>query len=195
MDVQLDDDVVFNANDTLVLCVDQEYEFNFRAKDVIHSAYFPHFRAQMNTVPGMTTRFKFTPDITTADMRGRMNNPAFNYILMCNKICGGSHYKMKLIVVVLDKPDYDMWYLKSSWDGKPAQIAQFNKLYKELYKRTPTVEEMKALDGGSKIFKRTYALLKPADAPAAPANGSAPADSLMVATMPADSLKMKAAKK
>jgi len=101
------DDVI--QKDTLFLCVNKEYEFNFRAKDVIHSALFPHFRVQMNAVPGMVTRFKFTPDITTKDMRERMNNPKFNYVLMCNKICGGAHYKMKMIVVVLEEPQYKKW--------------------------------------------------------------------------------------
>lgn len=101
------DDII--QKDTLYLCVNKEYEFNFRAKDVIHSAFFPHFRAQMNTVPGMVTRFKFTPDITTKAMRERMNNPKFNYILMCNKICGGAHYKMKMVVVVLEEAQYKKW--------------------------------------------------------------------------------------
>jgi heme/copper-type cytochrome/quinol oxidase subunit 2 len=31
---------------------------------------------------------------------------------MCNKICGGAHFKMKLIVVVKDKAAYEEW-LKS----------------------------------------------------------------------------------
>ncbi|MFO0495972.1 MAG: cytochrome c oxidase subunit II [Flavobacteriia bacterium] len=101
------DDII--QKDTLYLCVNKEYEFNFRAKDVIHSAFFPHFRAQINTVPGMVTRTKFTPDITTKSMRDRMNNPKFNYVLMCNKICGGAHYKMKMIVVVLEEKDYKKW--------------------------------------------------------------------------------------
>ena len=101
------DDII--QKDTLILCENQEYEFNFRAKDVIHSAYFPHFRTQMNTVPGLTTRFKFTPDITTKDMRVKMNDSKFNYVLLCNKICGSAHYKMKMIVVVLNKSDYKNW--------------------------------------------------------------------------------------
>lgn len=107
IDAMAYDDVI--QKDTLYLCENQPYEFTFRAKDVIHSAYFPHFRAQMNTVPGLVTRFKFTPDISTKSMREKMNNPAFNYILMCNKICGGAHYKMKMIVVVLPKGEYDAW--------------------------------------------------------------------------------------
>ena len=101
------DDII--QKDTLFLCENKEYEFNFRAKDVIHSAYFPHFRAQMNTVPGLTTRFKFTPDITSKDMRVKMNNPKFNYVLLCNKICGSAHYKMKMIVVVLGKAEFKNW--------------------------------------------------------------------------------------
>ncbi len=30
-------------------------------------------------------------------------------VLMCNKICGGAHYKMKMIVVVKDKASYKKW--------------------------------------------------------------------------------------
>jgi cytochrome c oxidase subunit II len=123
LDARAKDDIVFGANDTLYLAKNQEYEFNFRAKDVIHSAFFPHFRAQMNTVPGMTTRFKFTPTITTNEMRVKMNNPNFNYVLMCNKICGSSHYKMKLMIVVLDKSQYKAWYKKVST----------TKLFKDVY--------------------------------------------------------------
>jgi cytochrome c oxidase subunit 2 len=63
----------------------------------------------MNTVPGMTTRFKFTPDTSTEEYRKYKKDPNFNYVLMCNKICGGAHYKMKMIVVVLEKKDYMKW--------------------------------------------------------------------------------------
>lgn len=107
LDASAWDDII--QKDTLYLCKGQEYEIALRAKDVIHSAYFPHFRAQMNAVPGMATRLKFTPNKTTAEMRREKNDEKFNYILMCNKICGGAHYKMKMIVVVLDKPAYRKW--------------------------------------------------------------------------------------
>ena len=101
------DDII--QKDTLHLCVNKDYELTFRAKDVIHSAYFPHFRAQMNTVPGLTTRLKMTPKYTTAQMREKNNNPKFNYVLMCNKICGSAHYKMKMIVVVDTPAQYKAW--------------------------------------------------------------------------------------
>tara|TARA_B100000524_G_scaffold89764_1_gene42054 strand:+ start:22504 stop:23889 length:1386 start_codon:yes stop_codon:yes gene_type:complete len=95
--------------DTLYLCKGREYDFSFRAKDVIHSAYFPHFRAQMNVVPGMPTRFKFTPILTTQEMRESKKDEKFNFVLMCNKICGGAHYKMKMIVVVYPEAEYETW--------------------------------------------------------------------------------------
>lgn len=107
LDARAYDDVI--EADTLHLVKNQDYEFNFRAKDVIHSAYFPHFRAQINTVPGLTTRFKFKPTITTSEMKKKMNNPDFNFVLMCNKICGGAHYKMKMIVVVETPSSYKKW--------------------------------------------------------------------------------------
>lgn len=107
VDANAYDDII--ETDTLHLVKNQDYELNFRAKDVIHSAYFPHFRVQVNTVPGLTTRFKFKPTISTKEMKEKMNNPNFNYVLMCNKICGGAHYKMKMIVVVDTPAQYKAW--------------------------------------------------------------------------------------
>lgn len=97
--------------DTLVLCVDKEYEFAFRSKDVIHSAYFPHFRAQMNTVPGMTSRLKFTPTETSKERKLKEKDSSFEFILMCNKICGAGHYSMKMIVRVVDIEEYHEWLI------------------------------------------------------------------------------------
>lgn len=103
------DDVITNE---LHLEVGVPIELSFRAKDVIHSAYFPHFRAQMNVVPGLPTRFHFTPTVTTAEMREMKKDSKFDYILLCNKICGAAHYNMKMKVVVDSKEDYQKW-LKS----------------------------------------------------------------------------------
>lgn len=94
----------------LVLIKGKEYEFKMRSMDVIHSAYFPHFRAQMNTVPGMITRFKFKPIHTTDDMRKMMHNDKFDYVLLCNKICGAAHSNMQMRVVVVDsQKEYDAY--------------------------------------------------------------------------------------
>ena len=108
-----------------------------RSQDVLHSAYMPHFRAQMNCVPGMITQFAFTPSITTADMRQKQDvinkvehinelrreksielaakgqeelEPyEFDYLLLCNKICGNSHYNMQMKIVVESQEDYEAW--------------------------------------------------------------------------------------
>ena len=108
-----------------------------RSQDVLHSAYMPHFRAQMNCVPGMVTEFAFTPTVTTEEMR---NDPkiiekvaginkirtkksaelvakglpalepyTFDYLLLCNKICGASHYNMQIKIIVESEADYKKW--------------------------------------------------------------------------------------
>jgi cytochrome c oxidase subunit 2 len=43
--------------------------FKMRSQDVLHSAYMPYFRAQMNCVPGMVTEFAFEPIYTTAEYK------------------------------------------------------------------------------------------------------------------------------
>jgi len=111
--------------------------FKIRSQDVLHSAYMPHFRAQMNAVPGMVTQFAFTPTLTTEEMRANPDMVAkvtyinelrskqnaklaalgkapidpytFDYLLLCNKICGTSHYNMQMKLVVDTPEDYKAW--------------------------------------------------------------------------------------
>jgi len=94
------------------LPVGKEIFFTFRSRDVIHSAYMPHFRAQMNCVPGMETQFHFKPTITTAEMRKKLSNDKFDYILLCNKICGASHFNMQMTIIVESEADYKAWLAK-----------------------------------------------------------------------------------
>jgi hypothetical protein len=61
-----EDDVVVQE---LHLPVDRQVVFRIRSQDVLHSMYMPHFRAQMNAVPGMINQFAFTPNVTTKEMR------------------------------------------------------------------------------------------------------------------------------
>jgi cytochrome c oxidase subunit 2 len=89
--------------------VGTEVEFLMRSQDVIHSAFIPHFRMQMNAVPGDVTRFVMTPTITTEEMRNKLGDPEFNYVLMCNKVCGAAHYNMQMNVIVDSKEDYERW--------------------------------------------------------------------------------------
>ena len=128
------DDVVVQE---LHLPAGREVIFKMRSQDVLHSAFMPHFRAQMNCVPGMITEFAFTPTVTTEEMRQtddikakvkkinairRENSNAllakgeealepyvFDYLLLCNKICGASHYNMQMKIVVETPEEFQKW--------------------------------------------------------------------------------------
>jgi cytochrome c oxidase subunit 2 len=99
--------------------VNKEIEFIFRSQDVIHSAYMPHFRSQMNSVPGVATRMKMTPTVTTAEMRKITGNDSFNYILLCNKVCGAAHFNMQMKIVVESEADYNAWVTKQKMFKAP----------------------------------------------------------------------------
>lgn len=120
------------------LPVNRPVLFKMRSQDVLHSAYFPHFRAQMNVVPGMITQFSFTPTVTTNEINdteymrdkvARINEirrekskelaalgeepltdyNQFEYYLLCNKICGVAHYNMQMKVVVESEEEFNAW--------------------------------------------------------------------------------------
>lgn len=93
----------------IVLPVNKPVRFTLGSQDVLHSFYLPHFRVQMNCVPGMPTFFQFTPKTTTAEMQEITDNPNFKYELACAKICGGSHYNMKFNVRVVSEKEYQEW--------------------------------------------------------------------------------------
>ncbi|MDI1356296.1 MAG: cytochrome c oxidase subunit II [bacterium] len=124
-DVAGNDDVL--VKNEMHIPVNREIELNIRSRDVIHSAYLPHFRAQMNAVPGMITYFKFIPNKTTVEMRKdpytvkmmdginkqrALNGKEpieFDYLLLCNKICGVSHFNMQMTIIVDTEADYTKW--------------------------------------------------------------------------------------
>jgi len=122
-DPKSDDDVIVKGEFHLVL--GKPVLFKFRSRDVIHSAYMPHFRAQMNCVPGMETTFEFTPTITTKEMRVKLNNDKFNYVLLCNKICGASHFAMQMDIIVDTQEEYNKWIAEQqTWMQKQAVTSQ-----------------------------------------------------------------------
>lgn len=105
------DDLVINS-DSIYLPKGKQVVLQLRSKDVIHSAYMPHFRVQMNTVPGMKTSFTFEPKYTDEEMLEVATSEGkkfTGYILLCNKICGASHFNMKLFVKVVEPEVFDKW--------------------------------------------------------------------------------------
>ncbi len=91
------------------LVVNEPVLLKFRSQDVIHSAFLPHFRVQMNCVPGLSTQFAFTPTQTTQEMK-LQEGEDFEYVLLCNKICGSAHYNMQMKFIVETQEEYDSWY-------------------------------------------------------------------------------------
>ena len=102
------DDIMTKGNE-MHLPVGIPIDMIFHAREVIHSAYFPHLRVQINCVPGMTTRFYFKPILTTAEMRKISKNEKFDYVLLCNKVCGVAHYTMNMKVVIESPEDFKKW--------------------------------------------------------------------------------------
>ncbi len=96
----------------IVLPVNRPVRFQIGSKDILHSFFIPTMRAQINAVPGMTTYFQLTPRYTTTQMREKENDPAFDYVLLCNKICGSGHYNMKVKVTVVSVKEYEEWLVK-----------------------------------------------------------------------------------
>jgi cytochrome c oxidase subunit II len=101
------DDVVLQQE--IHIPVNQNILLMLRSQDVIHAAYLPHFRVQMYTVPGVQTKFQFMPIFTTAEMRAKLENPKFDYILFCNNICGAAHFNMQMKIVVDTQEDWKKW--------------------------------------------------------------------------------------
>jgi cytochrome c oxidase subunit 2 len=96
----------------IVIPVNKAVRVIINSKDVLHSFYLPDFRVQMNAVPGMPTTFQFTPRLTTAQMREKRNNPKYDYVLLCAKICGAGHYNMQAKVTVVSDAEYAAWLAK-----------------------------------------------------------------------------------
>ena len=96
----------------IVIPVNKPIRININSKDVLHSFYLPDFRVQMNAVPGMPTTFQFTPRLTTAQIREKRNNPKYDYVLLCAKVCGAGHYNMQAKVTVVSEVEYAAWLAK-----------------------------------------------------------------------------------
>jgi len=65
--------------------------------DAIHSFFVPAFRIKQDAVPGMTIRVWFHA------------TKAGKYEIACAELCGLGHYRMKAMVTVYAKDEYERW--------------------------------------------------------------------------------------
>jgi len=93
----------------IVIPVNKPVRFQIGSKDILHSFFIPDFRVQMNAVPGMKTYFQFTATMTTEEMRDKMGDYNYDFVMLCNKICGGGHYNMQTKVRVVTEEEYQAW--------------------------------------------------------------------------------------
>jgi cytochrome c oxidase subunit 2 len=108
------DDIIVKE---LHLLVNQPVVFKCNAREVMHGMYFPHFREQINCVPGMTTEMHFIPTVTTDSIRKITKDTAYDYLLLCNRVCGSGHYNMQMKVVVDNADEFKKWMEKQKTFG------------------------------------------------------------------------------
>jgi cytochrome c oxidase subunit 2 len=93
-------DNIIIMGDDLHLPVGRPVKVLLRSVDVVHDFYVPEFRAKMDLMPGMVTRFWFTPTRTGT------------FEILCAGFCGVGHPQMRGKVVVDSEADYRTWLQK-----------------------------------------------------------------------------------
>jgi cytochrome c oxidase subunit 2 len=81
----------------LVLPIGRSVEFAIESEDVIHDFWVPNFSMKVDAVPGITTRYRVTP------------NRLGTYPVVCAELCGLGHSVMRSQVRVLSTDAYGAW--------------------------------------------------------------------------------------
>jgi cytochrome c oxidase subunit 2 len=81
----------------LALPVGEPVELKLNSKDVIHAFWVPEWRLKQDTVPGIETRVRVTP------------NRVGSYAVVCTELCGLGHAVMRARATVLEQEGFDRW--------------------------------------------------------------------------------------
>ena len=87
---------------TLYLPLDRPVRFSVKAIDVLHDFWVPAFRMKVDAVPGITTRYRVTP------------NKLGTYPVVCAELCGLGHSVMRSTARVVSVADFDAWLAKQT---------------------------------------------------------------------------------
>ena len=90
----------------LYLPVDKPVRFDISTRDVIHSFWIPNFRLKSDAVPGITTKWRATP------------NKIGRHDIVCAELCGAGHSAMRSQAIVVSQADFDEWLADAG--GGPA---------------------------------------------------------------------------
>jgi cytochrome c oxidase subunit II len=98
--------------------VNRPVKLIINSRDVIHDVGLVYFRQKMDAVPGTPTTLWFIPKFTTEEMRKKLTNPAFDYEISCDQMCGRGHYTMRGVIKVVTHEEYVIWLAgqKSNYD-------------------------------------------------------------------------------
>src|SRR5947199_1663462 len=88
------------TTNVLYLPKDRPVKFDVVTRDVIHSFWVPSFRLKTDTVPGLTTHIRVTPD--------RLGK----YEVVCAELCGAGHSTMRVNVHVIRPAAWQAWITK-----------------------------------------------------------------------------------
>ena len=92
------------TTDTLYLPENKPVKFDVVTRDVLHSFWVPSFRLKTDTVPGLTTHIRVTP------------NRLGNFDVVCVELCGLGHSTMRNTAHVVTPQAFAEWLAKQ----KPA---------------------------------------------------------------------------
>lgn len=90
-----------------------------RSLDVVHDFYVPEFRAKMDSIPGSTTYYWFTPTRTGT------------FEVLCAELCSVGHPYMRGAVVVEAKADYEAWLKQQKTFAELSKPAKASALKQE----------------------------------------------------------------
>jgi cytochrome c oxidase subunit 2 len=92
----------------LYLPKDRPVRFSVKALDVLHDFWVPAFRMKIDAVPGLTTRYRVTP------------NRLGTYPVVCAELCGLGHSTMRSTTKVVTPAQFDAWIAKQKAPATPA---------------------------------------------------------------------------
>jgi cytochrome c oxidase subunit 2 len=98
----------FNTADDIVTLNDIRVPVNspviveLSSMDVIHSFYLPNLRVKQDAMPGQINRMWFRAKETG------------EFDIGCAQHCGLNHYKMKGLLTILPRKDFDLWAAEAS---------------------------------------------------------------------------------
>ena len=96
------------STNSLVLPEGRSVQFSIQSKDVIHDFWVPDFSMKVDAVPGITTRYRVTP------------NRLGTYPVVCAELCGLGHSVMRSTVRVVQPAAFQAWLKKAQQPATPA---------------------------------------------------------------------------